>query len=248
MPARRDHGEADDEDRRGQQEVELGPRRKAGGEAGEDQSAGWQAPAAFGACAVVVLGPRLVATASRGPGIEGDRDGGEEKEDPDDVVPRLPRLVRERRHAQSNRPESQGPRRNAIGAPNAPTGNQASHEPAKVEQRREEVPVERIHADRVNQLGVRRVKPGEELRRDEMQIPRVPALRKPRRKRPVVPRAVEPGHPCPELQLHFSAELHDRCRGDGQGDQGGDLGRSSGGWQRIRGVEDSLARSAPLIL
>ena len=49
--------------------------------------------------------------------------------------------------------------------------------------------MEREHPDRVEDFRVRRIEPGEELRRDEVQAPGVPALKEPGRERPVVPGA-----------------------------------------------------------
>ena len=102
---------------------------------------------------------------------------------------------------------------------------QAADEPAEVQQRREQVAAERVHPDRVQEFRVRRVEPGQELRRDVVQVPGVPGLAEPGRERPVVPGAVEPGHAGAQLQLHFGAEMHHRCRRDDQGDQGCDAGR-----------------------
>ena len=138
---------------------------------------------------------------ARGPGVEGDRNSSEQEEDPDDVVPRLPRLVGERRNAQRDRPECQRPRRHPVRPPDAPARDQAAHEPAEVQQRREQVPSNAFIPIAWKHLRVGRVEPSQELRRDVVQVPGVPALHEPCRERPVVPGAIEPGHPCVELQL-----------------------------------------------
>ena len=63
--------------------------------------------------------------------------------------------------------------------PDAPAGDQAADEPAEVQQRREQVPPERQHPDRVEDFAVRRVEPGEELRRDEVQVHVLPLWKNP---------------------------------------------------------------------
>ena len=151
------------------------------------QGAGGQAapPAALS----IAAASSRPASPRRRPRVQRHRHRGEQEEDPDDVVPRLPRLVGERRHAQRDRPQRQRPRRHPVGPADAPAGDQAADEPAEVEQRREHVPAERQHPDRVEDFAVRRVEPGEELRRDEVQVDRVAALEEPGRERPVVPGA-----------------------------------------------------------
>ena len=81
-----------------------------------------------------------------------------------------------------------------VGAADAPEREQAADEPAEVEQRREEVAVEGEHPDRVEDFGVGRVEPGEELGRDVVEVPGVAALVEARRERAVVPGRVETGH------------------------------------------------------
>ena len=103
------------------------------------------------------------------------------------------------------------------------------HEPAEVEQRREQVAAEGEHPDRVEDFRVRRVEPGQELRRDEVQVQRVAALEEAGRERAVVPGAVEPGHPGAEPQPHAGGEVDDRDRRDRQGDQGRDVDAPAGG-------------------
>ena len=85
--------------------------------------------------------------------------------------------------------QRQRARRHPVRPPNAPGGDQAADEPAEVEQRREQVPVKGEHPRRVEDFRVRRVEPGEELRRDEVQVPGVAALEEARRERAVVPGA-----------------------------------------------------------
>ena len=133
--------------------------------------------------------------------LSGNRNSSKQEEDPDDVVTGLPRLIGERGHAQRDRAQRQRPGRDPVGPADAPAGKQAAHEPAEVQQRREQVPAERQHPDRVEDFGVGRVEPGQELRRDEVQAPGVAALKEAGGERPVVPGRVEPGHPGAEPQV-----------------------------------------------
>ena len=81
------------------------------------------------------------------------------------------------------------------GLPMHQHANRQPDKPAEIQQRRKQIPPERQHPRRVEQFRVRRVEPGQELRRDEVQIPRVPALEETGGERPVVPGRIEPGHP-----------------------------------------------------
>ena len=129
------------------------------------------------------------ARRARRPGVEGDRDRGEQEEDPDDVVARLPRLVRERRHAQGDRPERQRPGRHPV---RPPMHQQANRQPTNQPRFSSGESRSRSNAFiptawRIS--AVRRVEPGQELRRDVVQVPGVAALEEPGRERPVVPGA-----------------------------------------------------------
>ncbi len=79
-------------------------------------------------------------------------------------------------------------------------------------------------------FSIRRVEPGEELRRDEVQIPRIPALKEPGSERPVVPGRVEAGHSRGQLRLDVDSELDHCDSGDRQCDQG---------WRQSRGSLNS---------
>ena len=153
--------QAEDEHRGRQQEVELGPGGEAGCEADDEQRADVERrpPPTQ---SLSVRDPR--------PGVQRNRHRRQQEEDPDDVVARLPRLVRQRRHAQRDRPQRQRPRRHPVRPPDAPARHQAADEPAEVQQRRQDVPPERQHPGRVEHFAVRRVEPGQELRRDEVQV------------------------------------------------------------------------------
>ncbi len=201
--AGRDRDEPDDQHCRRQQEVELGPGSQP---AARPTTA--SAPADSASSSAVPLRP----------GIQGNGNGGEQEEDPDDVVPRLPGLVGEGGHAERDRPRAPATRRRpGTGRPMHQHGDQASREPAEIQQRREQVPPERQHPHRVEDFAVRRVEPGQELRRDEVQVHRVAALEEPRRERPVVPGAVEPGHPGRQPRLRSSREVDYGDERDGEG-------------------------------
>jgi hypothetical protein len=57
---------------------------------------------------------------------------------------------------------------------------------------------------------VRWVKPGQELRRDEVQPPGIAALKEPRSERPVVPGRIEPSHARRQLRPDLDTELDQR--------------------------------------
>ncbi len=171
-------------------------------------------PTSRSAFALVSACDEVRTDPSRPSCVQRDRDGGKQEEDPDDVVARFTRLIGEHRQAQRNGPERQRPRRDPVGPADAPASHQAARKPAEVQQRREHIPPERQHPGRVEDFRVRRVEPGQELRRDEVQVPRVAALEEPRREWPVVPGRIEPGHPGRELPLHIQAELDERGGGD----------------------------------
>jgi hypothetical protein len=86
--------------------------------------------------------------------------------------------------------------------------------------------VEGEHPDRAKHFAVRRVEPGEELGRDEVEVDRVAGLEEAGREGAVVPGGVETGHAGAEAQLHAADEVADRDPGDQQGDDGGPKGRS----------------------
>ena len=103
---------------------------------------------------------RAIATAAR------------KKKSADDVVAGLPGLIGEGGDAEHDRAQGQRNRRDAEGAPDAPKRQQATKEPAEVEQWREEVAIEGQHPDGVEEFGVIGVEPGQELRGEEMQMRR----------------------------------------------------------------------------
>jgi len=178
-------------------EIQLRPRGEARGEADDDDR---PPHPAFSGC----------------PGIEDDRDSSQQEEDPDDVVAGLAGLIRENRQAQRYRTQRQRPRRHLVRPPDTPAGNQTADEPTDVQQRRQQVPPERQHSASVEQFRVGWVKPGQKLRRNEVQVPRAPTLGEPRGERPVVPGRIEPGHPRSQLRLHIETEPHKRCPSHGQ--------------------------------
>ena len=151
-------------------------------------------------------------------GVEGDRNGSKEEEDPDDVIARFPSLIGEHRQAQRDSSQGQRPRCDPIRPANAPAGPQATHEPSEIEQRRNQIAPECQHPRAMEDFRVRRVEPGQELRGDEVQAPRIPALKEPRGERPVVPGRIEPGHPRRQLCLHVEGEMEERENRNGQGD------------------------------
>ena len=97
----------------------------------------------------------------------------------------------------------------AVGPPDAPGGEQGAAEPAEVEQRREAVAVEGEDPDAVQQLGVLRVEPGEELRRDEVEVEGRVALGEDGGERAVVPGGVEAGDPGVEDEPHAHRPVGD---------------------------------------
>ena len=230
--ARRDHRQPEDQRRAGQEEVELGPGRQARSEADDGECSRRERG---------TLAPALT------PSVQRDRNRGKQEEDPDDVAPRLPRLVRQRRHAERDRPESERPRRHPVGPADAPASNQAADEPSEVQQRRQQVAIERAHADRVEDFCIRRVEPCEELRRYEVQIPGVPALEEPRRERPVVPGAIEPGHARIQASSYPYGEMDDCHDRDRSGDEGREIDAPPAGWRGMRGALRAAPSSAPLI-
>ncbi len=158
-----DGDHADGEQPEGRQQVELGAERQAGGEARNDQCPVGQ--------------PRLERWASRmqGPGgagrgpllrigVDQDRGGGQEEEQPHRVVLGVPRLV-EKQHVgvqhQSHRHDRD--RTAAVDPRKGPGGEQAERRPADVEQRREEIVAEEEDPGRVEQLRVLRVEPDRQV-------------------------------------------------------------------------------------
>ena len=73
---------------------------------------------------------RLTVSLCR-PGIQGNGNSSKQEEDPDDVVPRLARLIRERRHAQRNRCQAERPRSDLVRPPDAPSRHQAPRQTSR---------------------------------------------------------------------------------------------------------------------
>ena len=145
----------------------------------------------------------------------------EQAEKPDCIVGGVPRLgADDHVGVEDDGGAEEGGGADGVGAPDAPGREQGEAEPGDVDQRGEEVAVERDDPNRVQELGVLRVEPGSELERvGEVKGPDGGILGEATREGHVVPGGV--------LVVHARVEAllgGDRPVGDDQG-RGGDRDR-----------------------
>ena len=198
------------------------------------------------------LGAPSSAVPSHRPGVDQDRRGREQERDGDGVRRRRAGLARDHRAGvHRDRHSGQVRGRDAVRAADAPGGQQRHAEPAEVDQRAEDVPVEEHDARRVQQLGVLRVEPVQVEGVDEVHPPDRPGVRDPRRERPVVPERVEGEHaPAPDVLEAGGPVRGDEGGGErapttsGEGGSPGPAGRRVPCWRFIRGIREERTSDA----
>jgi hypothetical protein len=156
-------------------------------------------------------------------GVAGDQEGDhrQQEEEAGDVVGRVARL-RPDDHVgvEHHRGGEQGGGPDRVGTADAPGGEQREAEPGEVDQRREEVAVERDDSDGVQELGVLRIEPGGELERvGEVKGADRGVLREPSREGHVVPGGVLVVHAGVEALLGRDRPVGDDQQRGGNGDR-----------------------------
>jgi hypothetical protein len=132
--------------------------------------------------------------------VHQERERRHQEEEAHDVVRRLAGLRADHHvRVQDDRGAEHRDAPDPVRPPDAPGGKQAERAPHQVDQRREEVGVERDDPDAVQELRVLRVEPGRQLQRiGEVERPDVPGLVEPGREGHVVPGGVLVVHPLVE--------------------------------------------------